>query len=98
MAKNEYTVYRRFRDFKQLHEKLEDRYVENVVFLEGRINNRQCMFGFYVFRYADSCMIIPPPPSKSSVKSVSVKIKGDTDSDSLGRTIGKFYSVFKQTK
>ena len=35
-------------------------------------------------------MIIPPPPSKSSVKSVSVKIKGDTDSDSLGRTIGKF--------
>ena len=34
-------------------------------------------------------MIIPPPPSKSSVKSVSVKIKGDTDSDSLGRTIGK---------
>ena len=30
MAKNEYTVYRRFRDFKQLHEKLEDRYEENA--------------------------------------------------------------------
>ena len=25
MAKNEYTVYRRYRDFLQLHEKLEDR-------------------------------------------------------------------------
>ena len=28
MAKNEFTVYRRYRDFLKLHEKLEDRSVE----------------------------------------------------------------------
>ena len=68
MAKNEYTVYRRYRDFRALHERLSD-------------------------RYDSSCMILPPPPPKSGVKSVSVKMKGEDDSDGLGRTIGKLRRV-----
>ena len=67
MAKNEYIVYRRYREFRMLHEKLED-------------------------RYADQCIILPPPPTKNKIKSVSAKMKGDADSDGLGRGIGKFYS------
>ena len=62
MAKNEYTVYRRYRDFTTLHERLSD-------------------------RYDTTCIILPPPPPKSGVKSVSMK--GEEDSDGLGRTIGK---------
>jgi len=33
MAKNEYTVYRRYRDFTQLHDKLEDRYADSCIIL-----------------------------------------------------------------
>ena len=33
MAKNEYTVYRRYRDFKALHEKLSDRYDSACIIL-----------------------------------------------------------------
>ena len=68
MAKNEYTVYRRYRDFMALHEKLGE-------------------------RYDSTCIILPPPPPKGGVKSVSVKMKGDEDSDGLGRSIGKFFYI-----
>ena len=34
MAKNEFTVYRRYRDFLKLHEKLEDRSVKHDSVLE----------------------------------------------------------------
>ena len=47
----------------------------------------------FICRYADSCIILPPPPSKSRVKSVSVKIKGDTDTEGLGRSVGKLIEI-----
>ena len=49
-------------------------------------------------RYADSCIILPPPPTKNRVKSVSVKMKGDEETDNLGKSVGKcLHSLFPQS-
>ena len=80
MAKNEFTVYRRYRDFLKLHEKLEDR-------LDTLVSS---LFYSIIDRYAAQCVILPPPPSKSRVKSVSAKIKTDSETDGLGRSIGEW--------
>ena len=80
MAKNEFTVYRRYRDFLKLHEKLEDR-SERAYPLQ--ISELDC-------RYAAQCIILPPPPSDSKVKSVSAKVRTDSETDGLGRSIGEW--------
>ena len=40
-------------------------------------------------RYAAQCIILPPPPSNSKVKSVSAKVRTDSETDGLGRSIGE---------
>ena len=90
MAKNEFTVYRRYRDFLKLHEKLEDRSeiaecVQRYFSFKSEIlcNEFDC-------RYAAQCVILPPPPSNSKVKSVSAKVRTDSETDGLGRSIGEW--------
>ena len=63
-SKNEYTVYRRFKDFLQLHDKL-------------------------VYNYTNSCVIIPPPPKKNTMATVRTKLTGETETNGLGKYIGK---------
>ena len=48
------------------------------------------LFYSIIDRYAAQCVILPPPPSKSRVKSVSAKIKTDSETDGLGRSIGEW--------
>ena len=80
MSKNEYIVYRRYREFRMLHEKLEDR-------LEGILKEGELKLFFP--RYAEQCIILPPPPSKNKVKAVSAKMKSQNDTDGLGKSVGK---------